>query len=139
MTRPLLVWCVLLVLLSGGAAASSPHEQPCPTAIPMHNGQCLLVPVDQAKKALKSAQQLDECRQRETIMRELHRAQLEAAWQDEFVERQRADKLAELLDKASKLEPPERPWYEHPAFVASVSAVAAAGVVLLSVWAAGSL
>lgn len=92
-----------------------------------------------AKRALRAAADLAACEERETIMRADHDGALAEAESRVAAERLRADRLSRLLDEVVAPPLPERPWYEHPAFVASVSAVGAAAVVLLSVWAAGSL
>ncbi|MFH1568549.1 MAG: hypothetical protein ABIL09_11185 [Gemmatimonadota bacterium] len=43
------------------------------------------------------------------------------------------------MDDSTQIRLVPRPWYEHPAFVGAVAAVAAIGVTLGVLWAAGEL
>ena len=75
----------------------------------------LLVPANEAHELLKcEIEKLPKC----LIDRELDRKKCDARnknWKETFeAERDRAYRLQQLLDQATKVSPPEAPWWKHP-------------------------
>jgi len=124
--------CQLIALALAAAPAPCTEaqvvEKPC---------SGLLVPFQEAREALGRTVKLEACQAMRTLVEREAQARLAAAARLAEIERQRGDRLRSLLDRQSA--PPVVPWYEAPAFVAPVSAIAAITVVLLSVYAAGAI
>jgi len=81
----------------------------------------LLVPAHEAHELLKcEIEKLPKC----FIDRELDRKKCDArtkSWKETFeAERDRAYKLNQLLDEATKVSPPEAPWWKHPVLWAAI-------------------
>ena len=126
------VACQLMVLTLAAAPApcieAQTVDKPC---------SGLLVPFQEAREALGYVVKLEACQAMRSLVESGAQARLAAAARLAEIERQRGDRLRTLLDKQSA--PPVVPWYEAPAFVAPVSAIAAIAVVLLSIYAAGAI
>lgn len=133
------VLLVVVALASSASAASCERSHKLEASAQAPCSGTLVPDAEARAAALCVAVDLPECRRKQGVELEAARVRHETLERLVLVERERADRLAELLEQATKLEPPDRPWYEHPGFVAASSAVATAAVVLLSVWVAGAL
>ena len=123
------VLCALLVLATSPMARAS-----CSLAVSLETGvpaPCsgLLVPTSQAQKALLClSTDLPLCRSK--LVRYTRSSALRISALDEqlSIERARATELETLLQLASE-PPPERLWWEHPAFWTGVGVIVGAAVM----------
>jgi len=118
---------------------------PCETSRLIRPGwpapcQGLLVPELEARTAaLCVAVDLPQCRTLRQTERQECAIRLAAEHALRVVVAIERDSLRVLLDEALTVQPIPRPWYEHPAFVATLSAVGAAGLTIGILYLSGAM
>lgn len=122
-----LVGVLIAIAASGPALAAEPAPvelsvgQPAPYA-------GLLISRELALRAMQCQEHdLPMCRLER--VRDVAVCKLEVATVTELrrIEKQRGDRLAAQLQKAAEIEPPERPWWQHPALWAGLGVAVGIG------------
>jgi len=129
---------LLIAFVAGGGGAQGTPDRgdspaagvPCVSAVPVDTPcQGLLVPADEARRALQClGVDLPECQRLAELDRQQAAADLKAAEEREAAQRDRADKLAALLQNVTKPPPPEPSGWRYAAAAAGLALAIAGGV-----------